>query len=63
MTNQKRVPYNIGANFNKRLAARADKRDRAAALEALGNGLPKKAEHHQLLVRSRHATYTQERAA
>lgn len=49
-------PYNIGTNFAKRLAKRADARDRVAARKALGPGLPKKAEHHQLLIQQRHAT-------
>ena len=54
---QKQRPYNAGSNQQKRLAARADRRDRAAILTAFGNGAAKKTEHHQLIVRSRHATY------
>jgi hypothetical protein len=46
-------PYNVGINQQKRLARRADKRDRAVVV-ARWPGTPKKAEHHQLIVKARH---------
>jgi hypothetical protein len=49
-------PYNVGINRQKRLARRADKRDRAVVV-ARWPGTPKKAEHHQLIVQARHQAY------
>lgn len=50
-------PLNIGINRAKRVAASADKRDRAIILQQLGTGLPKRDAHHSTLVRSRHRYY------
>jgi hypothetical protein len=50
-------PMAIGMNQAKRVAHRADKRDRAQVVKELGGGLPKLHEHHQQLVRSRHRYY------
>jgi hypothetical protein len=50
-------PLAIGINKAKRRAHRLDRQDRAKVVEVLGGGLPKQAEHHQQLVRSRHRYY------
>lgn len=50
-------PLNVGMNQAKRVAHRADKRDRAHVVKVLGSGLPMQAQHHQQLVASRHRYY------
>jgi len=50
-------PLNIGMNQAKRVAHRADRRDRIAVLKLLGTGFPRQHEHHQRLVLSRHRYY------
>ena len=49
--------FELFAATAKRVAHRADKRDRAQVVKELGGGLPKLHEHHQQLARSRHRYY------
>lgn len=51
-------PLNIGMNHAKRVARSADRRDQLAVLRELGPGYPRQHNHHQELVRLRHAYYT-----
>lgn len=50
-------PLNIGANAAKRVARSADRRDQLSVQQNLGFGLPRQHQHHQNLVRNRHAYY------
>lgn len=50
-------PFNIGINHAKRIAHGHDKRDQLKVQQTLGYGLPRQHEHHQQLVRQRHAYY------
>jgi hypothetical protein len=49
-------PMNIGMNQAKRVARRADRRDRLAVLAHLGS-MPKQYRNNQELVRARHHYY------
>jgi hypothetical protein len=50
-------PLNLGINHAKRIARRADRRDQLAVQRELGVGLPQQKNHHQQLVKQRHAYY------
>lgn len=50
-------PMRIGMNYAKRVAHSADRRDQLAVQAQIGFGLPRQHNHHQQLVRQRHAYY------
>jgi len=56
-------PLNLGINKAKRVAHRADKKDREAVLKVLGSGLPHPHVQHQELVRMRHRYYREQSSA